>query len=54
MFFYTFLSFCKENSVVAPNKIIMSQKNSIKNLNLFKFCLQKKIKECIKGFVTRK
>lgn len=32
----------------------MSQKNSIKFLNLFKFCLQKKIKECIKVFVKQK
>ncbi len=48
MIFYTFLCFCKENFDSVTIKYVYVAKNNRKKLNLFKFCLQKKTKECIK------
>lgn len=53
MFFYTFIYYCKDNFAVKRNKISSRKENSRKKLNLFKFYLQKKIKECIKVSVTQ-
>ncbi len=53
MIFYTFLCFCKENFDSVTIKYVYVAKNNRKKLNLFKFCLQKKIKECIKVCVTQ-
>ena len=53
MIFYTFLCFCKENFEGVTIKYVYVAKNNRKKLNLFKFCLQKKIKECIKVCVTQ-
>jgi len=48
MIFYTFLCFCKENFDVHNHKVGFVTDINPKKLNLFKFCLQKKTKECIK------